>query len=238
MVEKFEKVKTTYKNSKKLIPYNGVSRRSVFEIAYHCSNDVPYMCIEVVTKSGENEIGNHAVLFLTLEKTFISIDGSENNLEITMYDNSESPKFDLLNTIEQKLINTIASFNKHSDIIKEQFIRCILIERKMDEVIFLTNNKEIARKVYFSVGEARERGADIPLLMAAPKADVVQLAMMKWMNSSLNDPQESPIPETKVKGLVKNFLELKKWILNFLDKAFPMSDEELKPKETKIDEEA
>jgi hypothetical protein len=192
----------------------------------------------VVTKPGENEVGNHAVLFLALEKAFISIDNTDTNVEIVMFDNSESPKFDILNKIEQKLFTNIESFKKHSDSIKDQLIKCILMELKMDEVIYLANNKEIARKVYFAIGETRERGAEIPILMAAPKADVVQLAIMKWMNSALNDPQESPISETKVKGLVKNFLELKKWLINFIDKAFGMSDDDLKPKEAKIDEDA
>ena len=63
--------------------------------------------------------------------------------------------------------------------------------------------------------------------MCAPKADVVQLAVMKWMNAALNENQDTAFPEAKVKGLIKNFLKLKEWVLALVERSFTTAEEEL-----------
>ena len=96
--------------------------------------------------------------------------------------------------------------------------------------------KKNSRKIYFAIGEARERGALIPILMNGRAADVVQLAIMKWMNSALNEPQDEDFPEKKVKGLVKNFIQIKDWLIKLINHFFVTSEEELLKKKESIAE--
>ena len=103
----------------------------------------------------------------------------------------------------------------------------------------LAMNKDLSRRIYFAIGEARERGALIPLIMNSKGADVVQLAIMKWMNAALKEPQDVSFPENKVKGLIKNFLQIKDWLLKLINRSFTASEEELlKKKEEIIEEES
>jgi hypothetical protein len=232
ILEQYEKVKSGWKNESKIIPYN-TSKKALFAIAYHASNDVPFRCIHILIKEGDEDVGNEAVIFSSLEKVFIELLGKEEGLEIKVY--NESGDFSRLSDIETKLTTLAGQFNGQSEEIQKQIVETILVERKMDEVVNLTTIKALARKVYYAIGEARERGALIQMMMSAPKVDLVQMAMMKWMNAALNAPQDEPFP--KANGLIKNFLQLKKWIMDLINKSFTASEEELLPKGKGIDEE-
>ena len=229
--DQYEKVKTSWKNEVKIIPYN-TSKKELFAIAYHASNEVPFRCIHILTKEGKEDTGNEAVIFSSLDKVFISLTGKDEGLEIILY--AESGDFSRLTEIELKLATLTEQFNKRSDILKGQIVETILVERKMDEVVNLTLAKALARKVYYAIGESRERGALIQMMMSAPNVDVVQMAMMKWMNVALNAPQDDPFP--KANGLIKNFLQLKKWIMGLINRSFTKPEEELLPKGKGIDD--
>jgi hypothetical protein len=227
IIEKFETtIIKSWKNAKKIIPNNGLTKKTIFELAYHHANDVPLRCIKTILKAGEDDAGNEAILFSGLDKTFFSILGTQDAVEITMFSENDA-SLTKLNDIVKALNDSIAHFKKRSDLLKDQIVKTILIERKIDEVVNSSSNKDLARKVYFAIGETRERGALIPLMMYAKSADVVQLAIMKWMNSALNDNQDAPFPEAKVRGLIKNFLQIKKWIIDLINKAFVAPEAEL-----------
>lgn len=40
----------------------------------------------------------------------------------------------------------------------------------------------------------------------------MQLALHKWMDAVLRFPQDSPFPEDKITPMIKNFLQIKKWL--------------------------
>lgn len=236
IAETFEKIKDSWKNEAKTVEYGELSKKALFELAYHESNEVPFRCIKVIVKPGDDEAGNIAVIWSSLNKEFIEIDGQDQNVKITMWLKDASEGFGRLEKIITNLQSRINEFKQRSDSLQDQILKTILVERKLDEVVNLAMNKDLSRKVYFAIGEARERGALIPLIMKAPKADVVQLAIMKWMNTTLNEPQDSPFPEAKVKGIVKNFLKLKEWLMNLINRSFTASEEELLPPDEKVAE--
>lgn len=235
ILEKYDKIKAAWKNKSAEVPYGEIPKKALFELAYHASNEVPLRCIKVITKPGEDEVGNEAVLYSALDKIFIQILGTETGVNITLFTENDAD-FEKLDKIEAKLKECVSNFNNRSDELKSQIPNTILVERKIDEVVNLATNKDLARKVYFAIGEVRERGALIQLMMSAPKADVVQLAFMKWMNTIHNEDQDRPYPEEKVKGLVKNMLQLKKWVMDLIDRSFTASEEELLPKEVALEE--
>ena len=235
-LEKFEKIKKVWPNSVKSLKYGDLSRKELFELAYHASNDVSYRCIHVVTKPGPDETGNEAIIYSSHGKKIVSIMGTEDAVNITIYI-KDSENLDGLEEVVNKLEVHITDLNTKTEDIKNQITQSILVERKIDEVINLTMNRDMARKVYFAIGEARERGALIPIMMNGRGADVVQLAIMKWMNSALNEPQEDKFPEKKVKGLVKNFIQIKDWLIKLINHFFITSEEELLKNRDEIQEE-
>lgn len=237
ITETFEKVKDSWDNQEKTVEYGDLSKKALFELAYHVSNEVPFRCIKVIVKPGDDEAGNIAVIWSSLNKEFIQIKGEEAHVKIKMWLKDASGGFGRLDEIFSNLTSRIGEFNQRPEHLKDQILKTILVERKLDEVINLAMAKELSRKVYFAIGEARERGALIPIIMKAPKADVVQLAIMKWMNTTLNEPQDSPFPESKVKGIVKNFLKLKEWLMNLVNRSFTASEEELLPPDEDVGEE-
>ncbi|MHA1728338.1 MAG: putative selenocysteine system protein [Promethearchaeota archaeon] len=239
IIEQFEKVKKNWSSNESVIPYadTGISKKSFFEIAYHAANEVPFRCIHVVTKPGDDEEGNKAVIYSSLDKIFTSINGTENAIILKMYVENDTIGFEKLEKIVEKINNFVEQFKNRSDNLKDQITKTILIERKIDEVVNLAMNRDISRKVYFAIGETRERGALIPLMMNAQGADVVQLAIMKWMNSALNDPQDDNFPAKKIKGLVKNFLKIKGWMQKLIDRSFTAPEKELLEKKEQIIEE-
>jgi len=153
--EKFEKIKDIWPNSVKSLPYGNLSKKQLFELAYHASNDVSYRCIHVVTKPGEEESGNEAVIYSSRGKKFVSINGSEESVNITMYIKDNSEGYEGLEEIADNLNVYIKDFKNKTENIRNQIAQSILVERKIDEVINLTMSMDMARKVYFAIGEAR-----------------------------------------------------------------------------------
>ena len=76
--------------------------------------------------------------------------------------------------------------------------------------------KGIIRKIYFAIGDARESAAVVPMFMEAEGASLVQLALNKWMTTTQNLEQEKNFPENYQPGLLKNLMQIKKWLLNLI----------------------
>ncbi len=94
----------------------------------------------------------------------------------------------------------------------------IIVERKLDECANNVMLKDTNRKIYFSIGDARETAAVIPLFMESEGANLVQLALNKWMTTIQNLNQEQNFPENLMPGLLKNLMQIKKWVLNLISK--------------------
>jgi hypothetical protein len=52
--------------------------------------------------------------------------------------------------------------------------------------------------------------------MEAEGASLVQLALNKWMSTIQTFDQEKPFPDDFVVGLLKNVMQIKKWVLNLI----------------------
>ncbi len=76
--------------------------------------------------------------------------------------------------------------------------------------------KDINRKVYFVICDARESAAVVQMFMEAEGASLVQLALNKWMSTVQTFDQEKPFPTNSVTGLLKNLVQIKKWVLNLI----------------------
>ncbi len=226
LLDRFQKIKTEWLNKSIQIPYESISKKALFELSYHAANTVPARNIYVHMMPGEDESGNEAILYLPTEKTFTHIIGTDTNITITLYA-EEEPNLSSIQDINQKLGKNRQDFKKRSENMQDQIAKTILVERKIDKVIHLAMEKDLARNVYGGIGEVRERGALIQLIRSAEKSDVVELAVMKWMNIAFNENQDAPFSIEKAKGLTKNFLQIKDWLMKRIDKSFTDSEEEL-----------
>jgi len=99
---------------------------------------------------------------------------------------------------------------------KTDILKTILVERKLDECSNFVILKDINRKVYFAIGDARESAAVVPMFMGAEGASLVQLALNKWMSTVQTFDQEKAFPDNSVAGLLKNLVQIKKWVLNLI----------------------
>jgi len=226
LLDRFQKIKAEWPKKSIQIPYSSISKKALFELSYHAANNVPTRNIHVRMKPGDDEVGNEGIFYSPMEKVFIHIIGTEGNVAITLYAEEES-KLSSIQEIEQKLSKMTQDYTARSPNLQDQITKTILVERKIDKVIHLAMDKDLARNVYGGIGEVRERGALIPLIRSAEKSDVVELAVMKWMNIAFNENQDAPFAIEKAKGLTKNFLQIKDWLMKRIDKSFTGVEEEL-----------
>lgn len=195
--------------------YDELTPRELFELAYHTCNSVANRAILIKLSPTENQSGSQAILYSNTKK-FINIEALENSLRISKYF-PEGSTGDKLNTeIHPKLKERKASFKKKDVALKADLLKMILVERKLDECTNFVVLKDINRKVYFAIGDARESAAVVPIFMEAEGASLVQLALNKWMNTVHTFDQEKPFPENSVGGLLKNLMQIKKWVLNLV----------------------
>lgn len=195
--------------------YDELTPRELFELAYHTCNSVANRSILIKLSPTENQSGSQAILYSNTKK-FINIEALENSLRITKYF-PEGSTGDKLNTeIHPKLKARKKSFALKDGALKTDILKTILVERKLDECTNFVVLKDINRKVYFAIGDARESAAVVPIFMEAEGASLVQLALNKWMSAVQTYDQEKPFPEGSVAGLLKNLMQIKKWILNLI----------------------
>jgi len=197
------------------VSYDNLAPRELFELAYHSCNSVAMRSILIKLASSENKGGFQAVLYSNTKK-FINIEALENTLRITKYF-PEGNTGDKLNTeILPKLKTRKIKFASKDGAMKTDILKTILVERKLDECSNFVMLKDINRKVYFAIGDARESAAVVPMFMEAEGASLVQLALNKWMSTVQTFDQEKPFPDNSVAGLLKNLVQIKKWLLNLI----------------------
>ncbi|MBY9008025.1 MAG: hypothetical protein KGD63_14890 [Candidatus Lokiarchaeota archaeon] len=201
-------------------PHEPLKSRELFELVYHTINSVSTRCISIKLNQDFKE-GSKAVLY-SQNKTFTYINSSEKGISITKYYNDEKGGNKLIKSILPLVKERKKRFNGKDRDFKTQLLKIILVERKIDECANLVMLKDINRKIYFAIGDARESAAVVPIFMEAEGSYLVQLALNKWMATAQNLSPEETFPENKVPGLLKNLMQIKKWILNlvstYLDK--------------------
>lgn len=196
-------------------PYKTLAPRTLFELAYHTCNSVTMRNIFIKLSPSEEKGGFQAV-FYSNSKKFINIEGLDDVIRLRKYYPENSTGDKLITEIQPILNKRKAEFIKKDKQIQTQILKIILVERKLDECANLVMLKEINRKIYFAIGDARESAAVVPIFMEADGASLVQLALNKWMTTVQNLDQEKVFPDNLVSGLLKNLMQIKKWILNLI----------------------
>ncbi len=194
--------------------YSPLSHREVFELAYHSCNALSSRCIFIKLAQDEDKGGSKAVLYDN-NKTFITVESFDNELKATIHF-QEGFGDKLANEISPLLKKRKEVYAQKDKDVKIQLLKTILVERKIDECANLVMLKDLTRKVYFAIGDARESAAVVPMFMEAEGASLVQLALNKWMSATQQLPMDKPFPDTNVQGLLKNLMQIKKWILNLV----------------------
>jgi len=159
--------------------------------------------------------GSKAILY-SQNKTFTSIESFDNSINLKKFYNEEENITKLSDVLLPLLKKRKDKFNSKDKDFKIQMLKTILVERKIDECANLVMLKDINRKIYFAIGDARESAAVVPIFMGAEGSSLVQLALNKWMATAQNLPPEETFPEHKVPGLLKNLMQIKRWILNLI----------------------
>ena len=197
------------------VSYDNLTPRELFELAYHTCNSVAIRTILIKLTPSENRTSFQAVLYSNTKK-FINIEALENTLRITKYF-PEGSTGDKLNTeILPKLKTRKIKFASKDGAMKTDLLKTILVERKLDECSNFVVLRDINQKVYFAIGDARESAAVVPMFMEAEGASLVQLALNKWMSTVQTFDQEKSFPDSSVAGLLKNLVQIKKWVLNLI----------------------
>ena len=195
-------------------PANPLSSREIFELAYHTCNSITTRSIFLKLSPSE-ATGAKAILYLSSKK-FITIDALDNGLKIKKYYPKGSTGEKLITDLHPSLQRRKQVFAGKENDVKTQLLKIILVERKLDECANLVILKDHNRKIYFAIGDARESAAVVPIFMEAEGASLVQLALNKWMTKVQLLDQEKMFPENLVSGLLKNLMQIKKWILNLI----------------------
>jgi hypothetical protein len=171
-------------------------------------------CISTKLSQDENKGGSKAILY-SQKKRFLHIEALDDFLKITLYFNEGNAER-LFNEIHPSIKSRKESWSSKEQVVKRQILKTFIVQRKLDECANLVMTKDIARKVYFAIGDARESAAVVPMFMEAEGASLVQLALNKWMESAQRLEAEKTFPDSHVPGLLKNLMQIKKWILNLL----------------------
>ncbi|MFW9821732.1 MAG: hypothetical protein ACFFE4_02275 [Candidatus Thorarchaeota archaeon] len=198
-------------------PYESLIPRELFEIAYHTCNSVSMRNIYIKLSSSEDQPGSKAVLYSNTKK-FTSIEALDNALTVTKYFSEGATGDKVITEIQPTLKRRKAIYSSKDQETKAQILKSILVERKLDECANLVMLKDNNRKIYFSIGDARESAAVIPLFMEAEGASLVQLALNKWMETAQRLNHEENFPENLIPGLLKNLTQIKKWLLDLISK--------------------
>jgi len=216
LLNQFNSVISTQWDFKEVkIPYNPLNPREVFELAYHTCNSLTNRTISLKLSPSEESSGSLAIMYSNTKK-FITIETSNDGIILKKYFPQNSTGDKLISEIQPKLTKRIDMFSDKDKDLKTQILKTILVERKLDECTNYVMLKDQNRKIYFAIGDARESAAVVPLFMEAEGASLVQLALNKWMTRVQLLDQEKNFPEDLISGLVKNLMQIKKWILGLI----------------------
>ncbi len=216
LLKTFKSIEGSWQQENITESFDPLTSRELFELAYHTKNSLQNRCIWITLKQ-DFEAGSHAIIY-SKNKTFTKIETLEEEIEVINYFNDEGKTNVLKNNYLPLLQERKAKFSSKDQEIKTQLLKTILVERKIDECANLVMIKDINRKVYFAIGDARESAAVVPLFMESEGSNLVQLALNKWMATAQQLAPEEPFPEEKVPGLLRNLLQIKKWTLNLISK--------------------
>jgi len=216
LLQDFMKINKEWPNRSLRVPYENLSIFETFELGYYAASDVPFRCFSIKLDPSNNHIKDVALLYNSQTKQFISLLNNPDSLILTLFESSDESIDKNLELIQGILATSQIQINEKASEIRDQIIKCVLVLRKLDEAMHLALSNELARKVYFSIGECRERAALIPIFQNSKGADLVQLALHKWMDYTLHLPQDQPYPQENTIGLVKNFLQIKKWLRDLI----------------------
>ncbi|MFW9826920.1 MAG: hypothetical protein ACFFEY_04780 [Candidatus Thorarchaeota archaeon] len=195
-------------------PYSPLLPRELFELAYHSSNSVSTRNIFIKLSSSEDQGGSFAVFYSN--KKFTAIEALDQSLKITKYFSEGDTGDKVITEIQPILKRRKENFTRKDSELKNQILKIILVERKLDECANLVMLKDINRKIYFAIGDARESAAVVPIFMEADGASLVQLALNKWMETTQKLEQEKSFPENIIPGILKNLTQIKKWLLDLI----------------------
>ncbi len=146
-----------------MVSCDDISRLELFELAYHAASNVPFRCFSIKINPGEDHKGNVALLYNSASKQFISIFTNESGVKVDLFEETEDSLDDHLGEIQANLEKFKSQLLEKSEDARDQITKCILVERKTNEACHLALAKDVARKVYFAIGECRERAALIPM---------------------------------------------------------------------------
>lgn len=197
------------------IPYNPLTSKELFELAYHSCNSITMRNIFIKLSPSEDK-GGFQTIFYSNTKKFISVEALDDVIKLTKFFPKGSTGDKLVTEIQPLITKRKEQFIKKNKEIQTQILKMILVERKLDECANSVMLKDMNRKIYFSIGDARESAAVIPIFMEADGASLVQLALNKWMTIVQNLDQEKSFPDNLVAGLLKNLMQIKKWTLNLI----------------------
>jgi hypothetical protein len=198
------------------IPYEPLIPKQLFELAYHTTNSIGMRNIFLKQSANETKEGSQTIFYSNTKK-FTFIEALDDGIRLKKYFPEGTTGDKLLNEVKPKLEKRKLSFSSQDNELKSQILKIILVERKLDECANYVMLKEINRKVYFTIGDARESAAVVPMFMEADGSSLVQLALNKWMTNVQTLDQEKPFPDNLVPGLLKNLMQIKKWVLNLVD---------------------
>ena len=214
----FAEINKKWPNQSFKIQYDPLTKLELFELGYFTSSDVPFRCFSIKLNPGDSHLKDVALLYSAASKQFISLLNKEDGLVLTLYENNKDEIAQHLELIKTNLENFKTQLTDKTADIRDQITKCVLVERKVDEAMHLALSNEVNRRVYFAIGECRERAALIPIFQNSKGADLVQLALHKWMDFALRLNQDEKFPEDKTVGLIKNFLQIKKWLKDLITK--------------------
>lgn len=218
LLQEFAKINKIWRNKSVKIAYDPLGRLEIFELAYFTASDVPFRCFSIKINPGKDHIQDVALLYNAQTKQFISILNKEDEIFLTLFESSEEKIAEHIKNLSDNLQKYKLQLQSINSELRNQISKCILVERKVDEAMHFAMSKELSRRVYFAIGECRERAALIPIFQNSKGADLVQLALHKWMDFALKQDQDQPFPQESTMGLVKNFLQIKKWLKDLISK--------------------
>ncbi|MFW9951576.1 MAG: hypothetical protein ACFFKA_15780, partial [Candidatus Thorarchaeota archaeon] len=141
--------------------YSPLSAREMFELTYHSCNSIGMRSVMIKLSLGETTGGSQAIFYSNTKK-FVTIETFDNSLRVRKYFTEGSSGNKLITDIHPKLKRRKELFpNKNADV-KIDLLKTILVERKIDECANYVMLKDINRKVYFTIGDARESAAVVP----------------------------------------------------------------------------
>jgi hypothetical protein len=218
LLELFKKANKEWPKNSIKVPYGELSKIENFELGYFAASDIPFQCFSIKLNPADDHLKDVALLYSSASKQFISLLNSEDGFALTLFERDTESLDSHLKEIKLNLMKYRKQFKGKIPAKQDQIAKCILVERKVDEVLHFSLTNELGRRVYFAIGECRERAALIPIFQKSKGADLVQLALHKWMDFASKLDQDQPFPKENTKGIVKNFIQIKKWLNDIIKK--------------------